>query len=239
MAACRSGSVMIHRAWVTSSLVQVRASDSSDASSSVRPGAGDRAHTCGQVGAVARRRLSRSDLALGVVCSWGRIAPSSGRDSSRAPNTPVVCRAEPLGTGIRHAVHVEGGLVPGEGAVSDPLFQAASGLLVGLGVGAGQVDGHHVAGVLGGQMPTPGLVDDVVGRSGDGGQVDARGVVAQAAEGTEGGHPPVLADDPCHHDRRGVGARSRRRDLARARLDPRRGRGGDPGCSAGASGCCS
>ena len=42
-----------------------------------------------------RSMFSRSERALGVVCSWGRMSASPGALSSSAPITPWVCRRLP------------------------------------------------------------------------------------------------------------------------------------------------
>ena len=99
----------------------------SSSSSSDRPGAGDRPHTADRLAWVARMRCRRSDLALGVVCSWGRMPPSPGRDSSRAPNTPVVWCGPVRAVG-GHAVHVERRRVAAEHPLGQPAVEPAPGL---------------------------------------------------------------------------------------------------------------
>ena len=70
-----------------------------------RPATGPRSATGWH--SVARSRSSRSLLAFGVVCSWGRISPSPGRLSSSAPMHAGGVAAHARLVGEVHAVHVE------------------------------------------------------------------------------------------------------------------------------------
>ncbi len=148
-----------------------------------RPQIGDR------LARVAANRSSRSVLALGRVCSWGRMSAALASSMASAPMTPLVA-APP---GDAHPVGVEGRRrVTHQHLVLLPLLQQPGrmGVAVEAGpvVGLGQLDADRV-GAVACRQPGP-LVrrDHVVGRGDDRGRVDPRRVVAQAGKGREPDH---------------------------------------------------
>ena len=105
---------------------------SSTGSRSVSPLASESPQMAERLARHERRRSRRSLLALGVVCSWGRMSVPGGL-SSRAPMTPVVCRSTPLSSVavMRYAVKV-GPVVDHEGAVGQPRREVLARHLVPL-----------------------------------------------------------------------------------------------------------